>query len=236
MRFYVLGDLRTNAWTYQAFAGRMKATDVGEAPECPVCGDVIGMLPWIPPYHVEITIHGNRLGDIIRSTGRNLLVTDRFRNAWETDGLRGIETFSPLERIRVRPARFGKKTPTYFHVAVHHFGTQVDVERSLIEYTGPLTCPKCKGGDVATVRGFAIDESSWTGEDLFYAWGADSSFIVTDRVREMRDKYGLTNMNMTPVEEYLWDPLNQWTPVDYSPDEPPPEADEVVDEDNARLN
>jgi hypothetical protein len=40
--------------------------------------------------------------------------------------------------------------------------------------------------------------------------------VVTDRVRQLRDDYGLTNINLTPVEEYLWDPLYKWTPVDNS--------------------
>ena len=211
MRFFVLRELRSINWTYYAWVRALEPKNQGSAPECPECGSCVGMLPWLPPYHAEIIVHGKKLGDVIEAGGSSLLVSERFRSAWETEGLRGIETFSPLERIRVRPARLGKKTPTYFHVAAQHFGTQVDVERSLIEYDRPITCQKCKSGDANTIRGFSIDESSWTGEDFFYAWGV-SPLIVSDRVREMRDKYGLTNMNMTPVEEYLWDPFHQWTP------------------------
>lgn len=236
MRFFVLGDLRTKDWTYDAWVRALKPKNQGSAPVCPICGLYVGMLPWLPPYHAEIIVHGKKLGDVIYPGGSSLVVSERFRNAWENEGLRGINEFSPLERIRIRPGRLDKRTPVYFHIARRHFGTRVDDEHSHIEYARPTSCPKCKGADVDIVRGFAIDESSWTGEDLFYAWGADSSIIVTDRVREMRDKYGLTNMNMTPVEEYLWDPLNQWTPVDYSPDEPPPEVHEVADDDNSRLN
>jgi hypothetical protein len=54
---------------------------------------------------------------------------------------------------------------------------------------------------------------------MFRAWGLSGRIIVTDRVRQLRDDYGLTNVNLTPVEEYFWDPLNKWTPVDYSRDE-----------------
>ena len=211
MRFFVLRELLTKDWTYSAWVRAMKPKNQGSAPECPVCGACVGLLPWLPPYHAEIVLHGQKLGDLVDTTGDSCLVSERFRKAWESEGLRGIEKFSPVERIRLRPARFGKKTPTLFHVAAQHFGTQVDVERSLIEYDRPITCQKCKSGDAKTIRGFSIDESSWTGEDFFFAWGV-SPLIVTDRVREMRDKYGLTNMNMTPVEEYLWDPLHQWTP------------------------
>ena len=211
MRFFVLGDLRTKDRTYDASVFPLKPYNQGAAPRCPVCGSYVGMLPWLPPYHAEIIIYGQKLGDIINPNDTSLLVSERFRSAWESEGLRGIETFSPVERIRIRPARFGKKTPTLFHVAAQHFGTQVDIERSLIEYDRPITCQKCKSGDAETIRGFSIDESSWTGEDFFFAWGV-SPWIVTDRVRQMRDKYELTNMNMTPVEEYLRDPFHKWTP------------------------
>jgi len=176
------------------------------------------MLPWLPPYRAELQAFGKALGDIAFGPGNELLVSDRFRTAWEGANLRGLE-FTPLERLRVRPARLGKKTPTYFHTLPQLHGTQVDLERSLIEYDRPITCNKCKSGGAQTVRGFVIDESSWTGEDMFYPWGLSGSIVVTDRVRQLRDDYGLTNVNLTPVEEYFWDPLNKWTPVDYSRDE-----------------
>jgi len=87
--------------------------------------------------------------------------------------------------------------------------------------------------DTPEVRGFAIDESSWTGEDIFIAWGKPGSIIVTDRVRQLRDDHDLKNVTLTPVEKFVWDPLKQWTPVDYSRDEPPPEPEEVVHHDDS---
>ena len=216
MQFYVLGDLRTDDWNYHAYASGMKPENIGEAPLCPVCGECIGMLPWVPPYHVEIVAHGKMLGDVVKCTGMSLLVSDRFRQAWQQEGLCGIEEFSPLARLRVRPARLGRRPLTYFHVAPQYYGTQIDVEHSLIEYNRPITCGKCKSGDVESVRGFAIDEASWTREDLFIAWGMSGEIIVTDRVRQLRDDYGLTNINLTPVEKYFWDPYNQWSVIDYS--------------------
>jgi hypothetical protein len=190
------------------------------------------MLPWLPPYRAELQAYGKALGDIAFGPGGDLLVSDRFRTAWEAANLRGLE-FAPLERLRVRPARLGKKTPTYFYASPELHGTQVDVDRSLIERDQPITCNKCKSGGAQTVRGFVIDESSWTGEDMFRAWGLSGSIIVTDRVRQLRDDYGLTNINLTPVEEYFWDPLNKWTPVDHSPPDwykPDNDDDNVPDE------
>jgi hypothetical protein len=187
-------------------------------------------LPWLPPYRAELTAYGKALGDVAFD-GMELLVSERFRAVWEAANLRGIE-FMPLEKIRVRPARLGRKTVTYFHVAPRRFGTRVDLTRSLIEYDKPFTCEYCMDAGVDTVRGFAIDEGSWTGEDIFVAWGMPGSIIVTDRVRQLRDEYDLKNVTLTPVEKYFWDPLSKWTPVDYSPPDwyKPDEEDNGSDE------
>ncbi len=217
---------------YETRFNNTKPVRLGEARRCPACDDFVSMLPWLPPYRAELQAYGKALADIAFGPGGDLLVSDRFRNAWEAANLRGLE-FTPLERLRVRPARLGKKTPTYFFVSPQLHGTQVDVERSLIERDRPMTCTKCKSGGGETVRGFVIDESSWTGEDMFRAWGMPGSIIVTDRVRQLRDDYGLTNVNLTPVEEYLYDPLHKWTPVDYNRPgwyKPDDDEDEVPDE------
>jgi hypothetical protein len=208
--------------------------ETADCQTCPVCGEDVGMLPWLPPYRAELKAYGKALGDVAFGPSMELLVSDRFRQAWEARSLRGVE-FAPLERLRIRPARLGKKGANYFEMTPRHFGTRVDLKRSLIEFDKPFACNKCMNAGVDTVRGFAIDEKSWTGEDIFYTWGLPGSIVVTDRVRQLRDEHSLTNINLTPVEQYFWDPLSKWTPVDYSPpdwykpdedsdDEPTPNA------------
>jgi hypothetical protein len=231
MQFFVL-KLKVGT-THETWFSEMKPARQGEAKRCPACDCFVSMLPWLPPYRAELQAYGKALGDIAFGPGGDLLVSDRFRSAWEAANLRGLE-FSPLERIRVRPARLGKKTPTYFYVLPQPYGTQVDLERSLIETNRPITCNTCKSGGVDNIRGFVIDESSWTGEDMFEPWGLLGVIVVTDRVRQLRDDYGLTNINLTPVEEYFWDPLYKWTPVDNSPpDWYKPDNDDVTDESSA---
>ena len=229
MQFYVMNNLMFHDWTYKSYASGMKPEHIGDAPRCPACQACIGMLPWLPPYRAEIVVQGRLLGDVVNVIATGLLVSDRFRSAWEAEGLRGIDEFSPLERLRVRPARFGRRPLTYFHITPRYFGTQVDLSRSLIEYDRPVTCNKCKSGDVDSVRGFAIDEASWSGEDLYLAWGMSGEIIVSDRVRQLRDTYELTNVNLSPVEEYLLDLQKRWTPhCYYLPDGyTPPPAPEV---------
>jgi hypothetical protein len=194
----------------------------------------MGGLPWLPPFRATVRAYGKELGDVAFN-GLNILVSEKFRVAWTDAQLKGIDMFHPLERIRVRPARLGKKTPTYFLVQPRRFGTRIDLDRSRIEYNRPFSCMMCLEAGINNVRRLSIDESSWTGEDIFIAWGKPGSIIVTDRVRQLRDDHDLKNVTLTPVEKFVWDPLKRWTPIDYSRDEPPPQVEEVVD-DNASLN
>lgn len=216
MRFYVMG-LEVGS-PFETWVDRFEPIHRGttdDCQKCPKCGEWMGLLPWLPPYRATIRAYGKQLGDVTYA-GMDLVVSEKFRVAWTEAKLQGIDVFHPLERIRVRPARLGRKTPTYYFVKVQRFGARVDLERSLIEYDKPFTCMYCLEAGVDTVRGFAIDASSWTGEDLFIAWGKPGSIIVTERVRQLRDDHDLKNMTLTPVEDYVWDPLNKWTPVDYS--------------------
>ena len=41
----------------------------------------------------------------------------------------------------------------------------------------------------------------------------------SEHVKKLSEDYGLTNVTLTPTEEYVWDPLYKWTPIDYSRDE-----------------
>ncbi|MBK9262329.1 MAG: hypothetical protein IPM54_21310 [Polyangiaceae bacterium] len=215
MQFYVL-KVQVGA-PHETRYNEMKPVQEGEAPICPACGGYVGMIPTLPPFRAELVAYGKELGDVAFGPGDNLLVSDRFRQAWESANLRGL-VFSPLERIRIRPARLGKKPATYFHVAPQLFGTQVDLERSRLEHEELIQCNKCKyGGLLLSIRGFAIDEKSWTGEDIFRPWGLSGDIVVTDRVRKLRDDHGLTNMNLTRVEELFWDPYYRWSVDGVSP-------------------
>lgn len=237
MQFYVM-ELEVGS-PFETWFDKMDPVHLGQGSDrqkCPKCGAEMGStLPWLPPYRASIRAYGKQLGDVA-FFGMSILVSEKFRQAWTEAQLKGIDTFHPLERIRVRPARLGKKTPTYYYVNPQRFGARVDLARSLIDYNNPFKCLYCFDANFDSVRGFAIDETSWTGEDLFVAWGKPGSNIVTERVRQLRDDYDLKNITLTPIEKFFWDPYYRWTIIDYSPDEPPPEVHEVADDDNSSLN
>jgi hypothetical protein len=235
MKFYVL-ELEIGS-THDTTFDEMEPIHRGEVEDCrtcPTCGRHVGSLPWLPPFRAAVIAHGRELGDVA-FFGMDILVSEKFRLAWTEAQLKGIEAFQPLERVRVRPARLGRKTVVYYHVETRRFGARVDLKRSLIEYDKPFSCMMCMDAGVDSVRGFKIDESSWTGEDIFIPWGKSGSVIVTDRVRQLRDDYDLKNVTLTPTEEYFLDFYKRWTPIDYSRDDVAT-PDEGADQESTSLN
>ncbi len=67
------------------------------------------MKPWLPPYRAELVLHGEELGDFIDAGGYDLLVSERFAQAFQEEGLTGLEGFHPVELVRVRRKRRGPK-------------------------------------------------------------------------------------------------------------------------------
>jgi hypothetical protein len=216
MQFFVM-ELQVGVPSETWFS-KMEPVHRGEPLRCPMCGGVVSGLQSLPPYRVELLVHGKASGDVAFN-GTELLLSARFRAAWESAHLRGLD-FAAVDRLRVRPARLGRKSFEYFYVVPKFFGTHVDIEHSMIEHEDQISCNQCHyGGLIKSIRGMRINEATWSGEDIFLAWGLCGTIIVSDRVRRLRDDHGLTNINLTPVEEYFWDPYNQWTPVDYSRDD-----------------
>jgi hypothetical protein len=49
--------------------------------------------------------YGEELGDFIEASGNDLLLSERFAQAFWEEGLTGLEGFHPVEVVRVRRAR-----------------------------------------------------------------------------------------------------------------------------------
>jgi hypothetical protein len=179
----------------------------GDAPHCPVCDACVGSLSWLPPYRATVIASFSKLGDVVSGPGDSMLVSERFRHAWEERNLKGIKAFAPLERLRIRPPRLAKPGIVYYHIAPEPYGAKIDFARSKFKYGGMITCDRCRSmPGYRSVNGFTIEEGTWTGEDIFRPWGLTGTVLVTDRVRQLRDDYDLKNVELTPIEEYSYPP------------------------------
>ena len=187
----------------------------GDAPRCVRCGDPIGMLPWLPPYRVELELYGQGPGDFMDGSGYELLVSERFAQAFRTEGLTGLLGFHPVEVTRMRRKRKGPKPgvpPPYFVVTVCFSRAAVDDARSCLRRIKPVTCPECRDPGRDSIHGFTLEPGTWQGEDIFRPRGLQGCILVSERFAAFVQRHGLTNMKLIPTEEYVWDPLRLGPP------------------------
>ena len=119
----------------------------GEGAFCEACHKPVGPLPWLPPYRAEIHLSGREFGDIAFGAGYSVLVSDRFREAYEGAGLTGLDQFCCVEVVRISGRRrSGKEPPVYY---------KTDVRRG-----GPMWMTSCRAS---------------LGSDPSHAWRAGAS-------------------------------------------------------------
>jgi hypothetical protein len=167
------------------------------------------MLRWLPPYRVDLSLHGEEFGDLIKAPGDDLLVSERFSLAFRGEGLTGLNGFHPVEVLQVRRKRRGPKPciPRYLTVTASIGRAAVDLARSRIRYEEPPACEECRYMNKDAVLGFTLEEGSWQGEDIFRPRGLYGSLVVSERFERFVARHGFTNMRLTPTEEYVWNPL-----------------------------
>jgi hypothetical protein len=174
------------------------------------------MLKWLPPHRVELELLGEAFGDFVEGPGYEILISERFLEAFQAEGLIGLLGFHPVEVVRVRGK--GKKSqtalapPPYFVVTPCFGSGAVDEKRSRLRRTRPVTCPECRSGGVNSIHGFALEPGSWQGEDVFRPQGERGTIFASERFAEFVNRHKLTNMKLTPIGEYVWDPLCQGPP------------------------
>jgi hypothetical protein len=214
-RFFVLE--KEALWSrYDVDAEKTEPVNRAEGPACPGCGGPIGMMTWLPPYRVELVLHGEELGDFIEAPGYDLLVSERFARAFREEGLTGLEGFHPVEVTRVRRKRRGPKpshVPQYLAVTACFSRAAVDLARSRIRYAdAPPTCEECRSATKNAIHGFTLEPGTWQGEDVFRPRGLRGLLVVSERFARFVERHGFTNMKLTPTEELVWDPLDLGPP------------------------
>lgn len=196
----------------------IKPVHLGDAPYCPRCGRPVGMRTWLPPYRVDLELHGRALGDFVDGPGGNsFLISERMADAFRAEGLTGLLGFDPAEVVRVRRKRKGPKpeaVPAYFVVTPYRSQSAVDVAHSRIRYDKPVTCPECRSSGLDSIHGFVLEPGTWQGEDIFLARGLGGRIVVSQRFAEFVRRHELTNMKLIPSEECVSDPLHLGPPAD----------------------
>ena len=203
-RFFVLAHARESRHD-TSFSAQEGPS--GEAPRCPQCGTFIGMCEWLPPLRGTLRLHGEDFGDLVDVAGGGFLVSERFVEAFHSEGLTGLPLFQPVEVVhRTRRPKLASP-PAYFYARPLFGGAAVDEATSRIRRPRTITCDWCRSGGVDAIHGFHLESGSWTGADVFFARGLPGTAIASERFARFVAQHGLTNIRLTPTEAYVRDPM-----------------------------
>ena len=211
MKFYALKpEEGIRFGTRWAYADQVDPVLRGESEKCPVCGGAVGGRRWLPPHRVKLSsAKPEKWGDFVWGAGFLLIVSERFKELYERERLTGIRVFSPVEVVRVGKRKSGDLPPglpVYYLIEIVWGGANQDDIASRVVWEKEPTCSYCRaGGHLIKREGIILEEGSWSGVDIFRARGAAGVILVSERFKEVVERYGLKNAWFIPAEKFAWD-------------------------------
>jgi len=223
MKFFVLrpaeGQLFGTKWAYGVGAEPKVTKDIG--PRCPVCGQAVGPLVWVPPHRLEVSsAKPEKWGDFLWGAWLSApMVSARFKAIYEAEALIGVRCHSPsVQIVRVGRKKRGDlplNPPTYHVIEIERLGPELDEDASGMTRTH-LECPYCHRGDAKRWTGVVIKLGSWSGEDIFFPRGLPGTCVTSERFRQIVESRGLTNARFVPADRYAYDVHRPQLPLHYA--------------------
>ncbi|MFV0317965.1 MAG: hypothetical protein ACK5O2_13525 [Microthrixaceae bacterium] len=202
-RFYVLSPARGSTADTEFF--KTEPITRGEAPACLSCGRFVGMRRWMAPHHAQVVVHGESAGDFAFASSSEFLVSDAVVAALEDEGLTGLED---LEEVAVSSTlRAAPASPRrYFFGAVSLKGADIDPSRSDIERAAVVECDDCLSNGISSIRGFALEDGTWSGADVFVPRGLPGVVVVSEAFGRVAEERDFSNIELVPTERFTWLP------------------------------
>lgn len=212
--FYVIepadGKMFGTKWAY---ADLIPPVNLGKCQYCPVCGGAVSSLRWLPPHRIKLSsAKPGKWGDFVWGAGFPLLVSSKFKEIYEREGLMGIKEFSaPVEIVRMgtlKSGQFPNLPPTYHLIHILWGGANQDDVASELTHENPkgITCAYCRGGIIRRKQErVTIVESSWNGSDIFKPRNAPVPFMVSERFKQAMENNKITNIWTIQAEKSAYD-------------------------------
>jgi hypothetical protein len=175
--------------------------NVGPGPTCPACDRPLGWLSWLPPYRLELETWGKQYGDIAK-TGNDLIVSERLKQVFADNGLKGLMSFEPVEIINVVHRRGKPKTPLplYYKATVVRSPTTIDQAASgYVWEDDSRISPECLMDTLKRYRCLIVKAETWNGDDVFFPRGGNG-LMMSERFRTVFMENNLRGAAFIPSE------------------------------------
>jgi hypothetical protein len=212
MNFYVLEPVDGYFGTKWCYATKIEPVNLGPCDSCPMCGKPASLKRWLHPYRVKLSnAKPEKWGDFLWVGGTSLAVSARLKKKYEEHGLRGIESFEPIEVVRYGTRKTGDfpiPPPQYFLIYVPWGRASQDDQASGVtrEHPEKITCQYCRVGVSGRKQPrIHIDPKSWSGDDIFRPRGAPVQEMVSQAFKDLVDIERFTNAWLIPAEKCGYD-------------------------------
>lgn len=179
---------------------------------CPLCGQKLGPYFWKHPR--KLTITTSKYADLLYGP-LTMVVSERFKQAYEASGLTGISAFGEIEAYKVQRRKKNDPPPgKYYTMSVVPAEVYLDLENSRIDYLDgepdedeepdePI-CPLCTpvNKSYCQIHRLALNTDKWNGEDLFHVPAMGGHLFASERFVQFIRDHQLTNFWFSKVEEY----------------------------------
>jgi len=173
----------------------------GTAEKCPLCGRPVSVREWLEPRKMRLT--NTRYPDRLSNwLSEPLVVSERFKELFLKEALRGISSFNPIEVVKVSHSPMKSSFPKYYQARID-YSTEISVDASatLIQgqpYDG--SCSLCNpfGSTVDKINRLVLDVSGWTGSDILRVYGI--GVVMSQGFFDFVEKHQFTNFPMVLVE------------------------------------
>jgi len=202
MNFYVMETL--GSFSYATFDMEEPYNLADLAEHCPKCGKMMGsFLIWAPPRRA--ILEKKKIGDFIYGSPPGFLISKRVIEAYNKENLSGLVIYpEQVEIVKIGKApNPNPLQPEYYFARPIQSMTMLDAEASGLVME-EVDCEYCRRGNTVKYDHIVIDESTWTGHDIFYPRGA-GVVVASQRFIDMVERYKLTNFIYKPAYEYSRD-------------------------------
>jgi hypothetical protein len=141
------------------------------------------------------------VGDFVWTWFNECILTERVRDLFVKEEFTGFEV-EPVKVAKIkRKSKRVSHVPPLFELLVYGMGGPPDPESGSILLKGPDE----KGFVVYSSfnNGLIVNERTWDGSDFFTVEG-HNKIIVSERVKDIIVRKGLTNCMLIPVENLVW--------------------------------
>lgn len=175
---------------------------LGQAPRCPECGLFVGMMPWHAPRTASLKQERSEWADLVFRGPSSILVSDRFVHAYGEAGLVGLAPFEQIQVSKISPRKAAGSVPRYAHTSALASKAVIDDEASGCKRSASAKCKLCKSSSIEEATGLKLVDGSWSGEDIFVAWGFPGRSIVTARFRNVWLENRFQGLKFEPLDSY----------------------------------